>query len=93
MYKYAKVSWYKIEKILRCFCIDIIALKTAALLGMNRNTINFWYGTFRKAIYAHQMKEAEAAGVWNLQTKWQGVHRDRAELQESHACAYHERKS
>ena len=55
----AKISNYKIEKIIKHFCVDIIASKTAALLGMNRNTINHWYMVFRKAIYAHQMKEFE----------------------------------
>jgi len=59
MYKYAKISTYKIGKIISHFCIDITASKTAALLGMNRNTINHWYGVFRKAIYAHQMKECK----------------------------------
>src|SRR3990167_1753615 len=55
----AKISNYKIEKILKHFCVDIIASKTAALVSMNRNTINHWYMVFRKAIYAHQMKEFE----------------------------------
>src|SRR3989344_4940627 len=59
MLNYAKISRYKIEKIIEHFCVDINATKTAALLGMNRNTINHWFNVFRKAIYAHQMKEFE----------------------------------
>lgn len=59
MYSYAKISTYKIGKIISHFCIDITASNTAVLLGMNRNTINHWYGIFRKAVYAHQMKECE----------------------------------
>jgi len=53
----AKISNFKIKKIIKHFCLDIIASKTAPLLGLNRNTINHWFNVFRKAIYAHQMKE------------------------------------
>ena len=53
----AKISVYEIKKIIKCFCLDINASKTAQLLDINRNTINHWYMTFRKAIYVHQMKE------------------------------------
>jgi len=57
MLKEAKLSTYKIKKIIKCFCLDINASKTAKLLGINRNTINHWYNVFRRAIYAHQIKE------------------------------------
>lgn len=53
----AKISKYKVKKIIRHFCLDITADRTAYLTGMNRNTINRWYGIFRKAIYAWQYKE------------------------------------
>ena len=43
-----------LKKIIRCFCIDIPASKTALLLELNRNTINRWYGIFRESIYSHQ---------------------------------------
>jgi transposase len=39
--------------------LDILASKTAPLVGLNRKTINHWYGRFRLAIYAWQMKEFE----------------------------------
>lgn len=55
----AKISKLKIKKIIKHFCVDIIASKTAILLGINRNTINHWYKVFRLAIYAWQMKEFE----------------------------------
>jgi len=48
-----------VNKIIDHFCIDIPASKTADLLGINRNTMNHWYGTCRKAIYVHQMKDFE----------------------------------
>ena len=57
--KTAKISDYKLKKIIKHFCIDIQANKTAELLGINRNTINHWHGIFRRAIYVHQMKEFE----------------------------------
>jgi len=53
----AKKTQYEIKKIMKCFCLDINASKTAKLLSINRNTINHWYMIFRKAIYVHQMKE------------------------------------
>ena len=59
MLKQLKISTFKIKKILKHFCLDITASKTAPLVGVNRNTINRWYAHFRVAIYAHQMKECE----------------------------------
>lgn len=53
----AKISQHEIKKIIKCFCLDINASKTAKLLGINRNTINRWFMNFRKAIYVHQMTE------------------------------------
>lgn len=55
----AKISNFKIKKIIKHFCVDINASKTSELLGINRNTINHLYAMFRKAIYAWQMKESE----------------------------------
>ncbi|MGL5784035.1 MAG: IS1595 family transposase [Alphaproteobacteria bacterium] len=51
------LSDYKIKKIMRCFCEDITASKTAVLLGINRNTINRYYGLFRLKITASTMDE------------------------------------
>ena len=59
MYKHSKISTQKVNKIIDHFCVDIPASKTADLLGINRNTINHWYGIFRKAIYVHQMESFE----------------------------------
>ena len=59
MYNYAKISTYKIGKIISHFCIDITASKTAGLLSLNRNTINRWFNLCRLAIYVQQMKESE----------------------------------
>lgn len=57
MLEQAKISKFKIKNVIKCFCLDITASKTAGLVGLNRNTINHWYNLFRRAIYAHQMKK------------------------------------
>ena len=59
MLKNSKISGYKVKKIIRHFCIDIEASKTALALGINRNTINHYYLLFRKIIYAFQEAEAK----------------------------------
>jgi transposase-like protein len=55
----AKISDHRIKKIIRHFCLDITADKTALLVGLNRNTVNRWYGVFRLAIFAWQRAEFE----------------------------------
>ena len=55
----AKISTYKIKKIIEFFSEDILASKTSSLLDINRNTINHWYNIFRLAIYAWQSREFE----------------------------------
>ena len=57
--KRAKISQYKIKKIIECFCLDILASKSSLLLSLNRKTVNHWFNQFRLAVYAHQMKECE----------------------------------
>jgi len=39
--KYNRLSTYKIKKIMRCFCEDLPASKTAKILEINRNTIAY----------------------------------------------------
>ncbi len=48
--KYSKLSKFKIKKILRCFCEDLDATKTAKILEINRNTINRYFNLFREKI-------------------------------------------
>ncbi|MCX6813582.1 MAG: IS1595 family transposase [Candidatus Azambacteria bacterium] len=59
MLNQAKISTFKIKKIIKHFCLDITASKTAPLMNVNRNTINHWFNIFRRAIYAHQYREFE----------------------------------
>lgn len=55
--KYSKLSDYKIKKILKCFCSDIDATKTAEILGLNRKTINHYYRIFREVIFEKQQQD------------------------------------
>ncbi len=53
----AKISKYKIKKIIKHFCIDIDASKTSELTMLNRNTINRYFNIFRQEIYIKQLTE------------------------------------
>ncbi len=55
----AKISRYKIKKIIKHFCVDVEASKTALLVGLNRNTVNHYYQLFRYAIAVKQAKELQ----------------------------------
>ena len=66
------------KKIIECFCLDIIASKTAQLLELNRNTINHHYKIFRLAIYAHQHQEFKKMfGEVELDESYFGARRKR----------------
>lgn len=54
MIKYNRLSRYTIQKIIKCFCIDVDASKTSKLLCINRNTINRYFNLFREAIFEYQ---------------------------------------
>lgn len=49
----SRLSKQKRRKILECFAADLSATQTAHVLGLNRNTINRWYRTFREQILEH----------------------------------------
>lgn len=52
-----RLSNYKINKILECFCLDLTATQTCKLLRINRNTVNKYFNKFRLVIYKQQVKE------------------------------------
>ena len=54
-----KLSDYQLKKIIKHFCVDIEASKTALLTGFNRNTINHWYSIFRHVIYRYQSEQKD----------------------------------
>jgi len=57
MVKWAKISTYKLKKIIECFSLDLTATQTCKLLQINRNTINRYYNLFRQLILLNQMDE------------------------------------
>jgi hypothetical protein len=64
MLKGSKISRYRILKVIDCYCLDLVASKTAVLLKLNRNTVNRYYAIFRRLVAAHQAKEFKLlAGV------------------------------
>jgi len=52
-----KIGYYKLKKVIKHFCVDINASKTAYLTGINRNTVNKYYSLFRQLIFKKQTKE------------------------------------
>ena len=54
------LSRYLIERPMRCFCADLTALQAALLLGLNRKTVNRYFGLFRRAITAAQKRDLAA---------------------------------
>lgn len=78
MLKYSKISVYKIKKILKLFCQDIPALKTAEILGPNKNTTDRYYGIFREKILLASLKEMEVvSGEVELDESYFGAKRVR----------------
>lgn len=76
--KYGKISGYKVGKILHHFIVDVEATKTAELLGVNRNTIDDYYGLFRKLIYQKQKLElTKLSGIIELDESYFGARRMR----------------
>ena len=53
----AKISKYKLKKIIKYFCVDIEASKTAIVTKINRNTVNLWHMRFRKVIYLERTSQ------------------------------------
>lgn len=52
--KWRKLGGTALRKLVRCFCEDLTATQTAHLTGINRNTVNRYYGLFRERIAAYQ---------------------------------------
>jgi transposase len=55
--KSGRLSYYWLKKIVVHFCLDIDATRTALLTGINRNTVNRYYKSFRLLIYQNQLKD------------------------------------
>ena len=78
MLKKAKISNYKIKKIIRCFCLDFTATQTGKLLYFNRKTINIYYNIFRNVIELNQKNEFQKLiGKIELDESYFGARRTR----------------
>ena len=74
----AKISSYKIKKIIECFCLDLNATQTSKLLKLNRKTVNGYYMAFRCAIALNQHAEFEKfVGMVELDESYFGARRKR----------------
>ena len=74
----AKLTGYKIKKIIECFSLDLTATQTGKLLKLNRKTINEYYMTFRCAIALNQHGEFEKfVGMVELDESYFGARRMR----------------
>lgn len=75
--RYAKLSTFKIRKILRCFSEDLPAIKTSALLGLNPKTVDRYYNLFREKIARHSIEEAKFGGEVEIDESYFGARRVR----------------
>jgi transposase-like protein len=78
MNRYNGLSKYQQEKIMRAFCIDLTAVQASQMLGLNRKTVNRYYGLFRAAIFAYQeAKKAAFTGTVEVDESYFGATRPR----------------
>jgi len=57
--KSGRLGYYWIKKLVKHFCIDIDASRTALLTGINRNTVNKYFHRFRVLVYERQQNDLE----------------------------------
>lgn len=75
------LSAYRQRKIMQAFAVDLTATQAADLLGLNRKTVNRYYGLFRAAIHAHQSRQiAELVGTVECDESYFGPERPRGVL-------------
>jgi transposase-like protein len=78
MFKWSKLSGYRVKKIMDCFCLDLTATQTAGLLKLNRKTVNALYNRFRLLIRLQRMSERrQFQGVVEVDESYFGASRVR----------------
>ena len=75
--RYAKISTFKIRKILKCFSEDLSASKTASLLELNVNTTERYYTIFREKIAQHALVAGKLSGEVEIDESYFGARRVR----------------
>ena len=58
--RYKRLSTQKVNRILRCFCLDVTATVAAELAGINRKTANYYYNEIREKILKETLRETTA---------------------------------
>ncbi len=71
----SRISEAKIRKIVRCFAADLMALQTAELTGVNRNTINRIYLGLRERIFITCEAQRPMLGVVEVDESFFGARR------------------
>jgi len=75
------LSTYKQKKIMWAFAVDLTATQPALMTGLDRKTVNRYYGLFRVAIHAHQKQQiASLVGVIECDESYFGPERPRGVL-------------
>ncbi len=77
MLKHSKISNYKIKKILKCFCEDLNASKTANILDLNRRTVDRYFNIFREKIAKFSLAQSKSFGEFELDESYFGAKRMR----------------
>jgi len=78
MFRQSKLSNHKVKKILRLFCEDIVATKTAKILGLNRKTVDRYFTIFREKIVLASIYEIKRLdGEFELDESYFGAKRVR----------------
>ena len=75
IFKYCKISNYKVKKILRCFCADISATKTAKILQLNPKTIDRYFNIFREKVFRFSQKSCREFDEFELDESYFGAKR------------------
>jgi len=60
-----RISDKKFTLLIRSFAIDLTALQTAKIVLLNRNTVNRYFGYFRRQVIARALKEREEEQITN----------------------------
>jgi len=77
MLKYSKITKNKQNKILRYFCEDLDATKTARFLNLNRKTVNKYFNFFREEIVRDSIRQTKFSGEIEVDESYFGAKRVR----------------
>jgi hypothetical protein len=76
-YRRSKISERKMRQIIRCFALDLIAAKTAELVGLTRKSVNQIYLKMRRRITEECERASPFGGVVEVDESYFGAKRVR----------------